>query len=269
MTVQINDFLVPDIGYLVYRKCTPAWEIVKNRISFYDITYVMEGRGVYTVNGEPYEVKRGDLLCIPPGSIRMARCIVDDLMIVYSANFKLYDMNGQPADLPLPLLANIGIKSDLVGLFRELSNAWVRKEPGYLIKTRGLLLIIIHRLIELILLKKDPTNTDIRVKKAMDYISENYASPITVKEIADMAGLNPVYFGALFKKETGLLVNQYLTLTRINHAEDMLQNGECNVTEAAERCGYNDMSHFRKQFKMLKGYPPSQCLKKLPGWHAL
>lgn len=264
MSVEINDFLVPDIGYLIYRKCTPTWEIAKNEISFCDITYVIEGRGIYTINGVQYEVKRGDLLCIPRGSIRMARCIVDDLMNVYSANFKLYDMNGQQADLPLPLLTHIGIKSDLIGLFRELSNAWVRKETGYNTKTRGLLLVIIHRLFELILLKKDPTSTDYRVKKAINYITENYTSNVSVKEIANLVGLNTVYFGALFKNETGILVNQYLTQTRINHAEDMLQNGECNVSEAAERCGYSDMSHFRKQFKMIKGYSPSQCLRNQP-----
>ncbi|WP_438352003.1 AraC family transcriptional regulator [Paenibacillus sp. FA6] len=259
--MEINDFLVPDIGYLIYRKCTPTWEIAKNEISFCDITYVIEGKGIYIINGVQYEVKRGDLLCIPRGSIRMAQCNVDDLMNLYSANFTLYEMNGQLSDLPLPLLTHIGIKSDLIGLFRELSNAWVRKEIGYHTRTRGLMLVIIHRLFELILLKKDPTSIDYRVKKAINYISENYASNVSVKEIANLVGLNKVYFGALFKNETGILVNQYLTKTRINQAEDMLQNGECNVSEAAERCGYNDLSHFRKQFKMIKGYSPSQCLR--------
>lgn len=264
MTVEINDFLVPDIGYLIYRKCTPTWEIIENEISFCDITYVIEGKGIYIINGVPYEVKRGDLLCIPRGSIRKAQCIVDDLMSLYSANFTLYEMNSQLADLPLPLLTHIGIKSDLVGLFRELSNAWVRKETGYHTKTRGLLLVIIHRLYELILLKKDSTSTDYRVKKAINYISENYASEVSVNELANLVGLNKVYFGALFKSEMGILANQYLVQTRINHAEDMLQNGECNVSEAAERCGYKDLSHFRKQFKMIKGYSPSRCLRNRP-----
>lgn len=264
LSVEINDFIVPDIGYLIYRKCTPAWEITKTVISFYDLTYVIEGRGIYIINGVQHEVKKGDLLCIPRGSVRMAHCFADDLMNLYSANFTLHGINGQLAELPLPLITHIGIKSDLVGLFRELSNAWVRKEVGYRIKTRGLLLVIIHRLFELILLKQDRTSMDFRVKKAVSYISENYASNITVKEIANMMGLNTVYFGALFKSETGMLVNQYLTQTRIMHAENMLQNGECNVSEAAERCGYKDLSHFRKQFKLIKGYSPSQCLKNQP-----
>lgn len=261
MSVEMNELLVPEIGYLIYRKCTPTWEIAESEISFCDITYVAEGKAIYIINGVQYEVRRGDLICIPRGSIRRAQCIVDDLASLYSANFKLYDLNGQLADLPLPLLTHIGIKSDLIGLFRDLSNAWVRKETGYQIKTSGLMLVIIHRVIELILLKKDSPSTDHRVKKAIDYISENYASNVSVKEIADLVGLNTVYFGALFKKETGILINQYLMQTRINHAADMLQNGECNVTVAAERCGYNDLSHFRKQFKKIKGYPPSQCLK--------
>lgn len=263
MGVEINDSIIPDIGYLIYRKCTPTWEIAENEISFYDLTYVVEGRGVYIINGVPYEVKKGDVLCIPKGSIRKAYCFAEDLMHLYSANFKLYDLNGQPASgLPLPLLSHIGIKNDLIELFSDLSNAWVQKETGYPIKTRGLLLVIIHRLIELILLNKDSISMDYRVTKVMNYISENYASHITVQELADLVGLNHVYFGALFKKETGMLIKQYLAQTRINHAQDMLQNGECNVSEAAERCGYRDLTHFRKQFKKIKGYPPSHCLRK-------
>lgn len=230
MGVEINDSIIPDIGYLIYRKCTPTWEIAENEISFYDLTYVVEGRGVYIINGVPYEVKKGDVLCIPKGSIRKAYCFAEDLMHLYSANFKLYDLNGQPASgLPLPLLSHIGIKNDLI---------------------------------ELILLNKDSISMDYRVTKVMNYISENYASHITVQELADLVGLNHVYFGALFKKETGMLIKQYLAQTRINHAQDMLQNGECNVSEAAERCGYRDLTHFRKQFKKIKGYPPSHCLRK-------
>lgn len=257
----VNELLVPNIVYFIYRKCTPTWEIAENVTSFCDITYVTEGKAIYVINGVQYEAKRGDLLCIPHGSIRRAHCIVDDLASLYSANFKLYELNGQPGVLPLPILTHIGIKSDLIGLFRDLSNTWVGKETAYQFKTSGLMMVIIHRLIELILLKKDHTCTDNRVKKALHYISENYASSITVKELATMVGLNEVYFGALFKQETGMLVNQFLMQTRINHAEDMLLNGECNVTVAAERCGYNDLSHFRKQFRRIKGYPPSQCLK--------
>src|SRR5690606_17327041 len=135
MGVEINDSIIPDIGYLIYRKCTPTWEIAENEISFYDLTYVVEGRGVYIINGVPYEVKKGDVLCIPKGSIRKAYCFAEDLMHLYSANFKLYDLNGQPASgLPLPLLSHIGIKNDLIELFSDLSNAWVQKETGYLIK---------------------------------------------------------------------------------------------------------------------------------------
>lgn len=263
MSTEMNDLLVPDIEYLIHRKCTPTWEIAKNKISFCDITYVVKGKGIYTINDVSYEVKQGDLICIPSGSLRMAESNVDDLMTLYSANFKLYEVRGQQQiNLPYPLLTHIGIQSDIIGLFRNLSNAWIRKEKGYHIKTRGLLLVLIHRLYELIILEKDPADIDYRVKKAISYISENYANKVTVGELAKMAGLNTVYFGALFKSETGMLVNEYLMKTRINHAEDMMRNGECNVTEAAERCGYNDLSHFRKQFRKIKGYQPSLCLKK-------
>jgi AraC-like DNA-binding protein len=85
---------------------------------------------------------------------------------------------------------------------------------------------------------------------------------LTLKEMAGMSGLNPVYFDALFKQETGLTMHQYLIRTRVRNAENMLRSGECNASEAAENCGYCDFNHFYRQFKAVMGIPPSQCIPK-------
>ena len=100
---------------------------------------------------------------------------------------------------------------------------------------------------------------DPRIQKTIKYISEHYSENISVAKLAELVRLKPVYFGALFKQETSVTVNQYLAQIRINHAENMLCKGEYTVNETAERCGYNDVHYFRKQFKSILGYLPSQC----------
>jgi AraC-like DNA-binding protein len=42
----------------------------------------------------------------------------------------------------------------------------------------------------------------------------------------------------------------------------MLRSGEFKVWEIAERCGYNDIFHFYKQFKQICGVSPSSCIPK-------
>ena len=91
----------------------------------------------------------------------------------------------------------------------------------------------------------------------MSYISDHYSENITITEMAEMVGLHPVYFGKLFKQNTGLTFKEYVNRIRINNAEMMLSSGDFTVTETAERCGFSDIFYFSNLFKSLKGYPPS------------
>jgi two-component system response regulator YesN len=78
-----------------------------------------------------------------------------------------------------------------------------------------------------------------------------------------MAGLNPAYFAVLFKRVTGLTVNQYITNVKIYSAKTMLKSGAYRVAEAAECCGYNDAFHSYKQFKSIAGIPPSYYIPRI------
>ena len=76
-----------------------------------------------------------------------------------------------------------------------------------------------------------------------------------------MTNLSPLYFGTLFKQETGLTFRQYLTNIRINQAENLLSSGMYNVSEAAAECGFSDVFYFSKVFKEHRGISPSEVIK--------
>ncbi|MDR0638559.1 MAG: AraC family ligand binding domain-containing protein [Spirochaetaceae bacterium] len=175
MQKKIDENIVPEIDYLVFRRCTPEWRIKRDMIDFYDITYVTAGKARYTIDGKDYVVGEGDLLCIPPGHTRVAISMPDNLMHCFALNFSVYDITGTPARLPFPLISQIGIRRDLIRHCHELITAWVEKEPGYLIKTRGVLLLILHILFEHIVYNIDSSNRDYRVKKVCRHIATHYA----------------------------------------------------------------------------------------------
>jgi YesN/AraC family two-component response regulator len=186
-------------------------------------------------------------------------------MTCFAMNFRLTTMTGEEARLPFPLISHIGQRKDIVRLFHELSFTWLDRQPGYLIKSHALFMLILHRLYELIVYKIDSEAGDFRVKKVMRYIAQHYMERISVKKMAAMIGLTPVYCGALFKQESGLSMNEYQVRTRIRNAENMLRSGEYKVNEAAEHCGYCDVYHFYKQFKAVMGMAPSACIPKRGG----
>jgi AraC-like DNA-binding protein len=259
--IMEEEFL-PDIDYLVHRKCTPVWQITENVFPEWDITYLTDGGARYVIDGAAYDLSAGDLLCVPPGHLRAAATFPDKLMNCFAVNFNLKKMEGGPVGLPFPLISHIGLHENLIHLFRELVFIWLDRPPLHVLKSRAMFMLILHCLFELAVYNGDASGGDFRIKKIIRHITSRYAGRISVKEMASMVSLNPVYLGALFKQETGMTMNRYLIKTRIRNAETLLRGGKYTVREVALRCGYHDVFHFSRQFKQICGFPPLDCVPK-------
>jgi Response regulator containing CheY-like receiver domain and AraC-type DNA-binding domain len=261
----IDDRIIPEIGYLVYRECTPDW-IIKQSLpvfNYWDITYVTQGRARYIIDGINYDLSTGDLLCAPPGHTREARTWPDNLMHCFAVNFSLRSFEeGKPAVIPLPMVSHIGLREDIIQLFNELVFTWINPQPLYTFKIRALFMLILHRFMETALYNTNSTVSDSRIQKVLRFIATHYPEKITVKKMANLCSLDPIYFGALFKRETGMTMLQYLIKTRIKYAENFLRSGEFRVSEVAERCGYSDIYHFYKHFKRICRMSPSSCIPR-------
>ncbi len=257
---MLYDDLVPDLRYFVCRHCTPAWNMRHTTISFIDLTYVFGGHGAYTVNGTRYACGPGDLICVPRGGTRQGRVDPQQPMRLYACNLQLTDLKGQHLPLPFPPHIQIGLREDLLDLYRDINTAWVRKRPGYRILVRALLLQILHIYFTFLF---DPEHTDhanAHVQKALRLLHEQFAEKISVVGLARHVGLNPSYFGTLFREETGTCVQDYLNRIRADHAENLLISGGFSIKEVAVRCGFDDAFYFSKVFKRYKGVPPSHVI---------
>lgn len=250
--------IIPEIEYFICRYCTPKWSIHKAAIDFIDLTYIIDGRVTYIVNDIPYEAEKGDLICIPKGSIRQAIIVPDKPMAAYASNFQLFNLDGKDISLPFAIKSKIGIHEDLLAYFHELNLEWTHKKPGYGMKVRSLFLTILHKLFGLLYYGDDVECMDIQIRKALRFIHDFYDTNITVKSLAEMAGLSASYFGTRFKNITGFSVKEYINMIRVNNAENLLLHGEFSINEVIYKCGFEDSFYFSRVFKKLKGYPPSK-----------
>lgn len=260
--MDINRYihLIPKVVLFVDRQCFPDWTIEKRTIDFHDITFVLKGKADYYVNGVKHTVAAGDMLYIPPGSEREAHTFEDDLMRAISFNFHWEDPHNE-VRLPFDTITKNMFTKEIADLVREYKQVWMHKQTFYQIQARALFELIIHRLL-CNHYRRVSRQIDARVKKAMAYIDEHYYEPISISQLAKMNDLHAVYFGKLFKQQTGFSYKEYLNRIRINNAEMMLASGETSITEAAELCGFSDVSYFSNLFKALKGYSPSSVIKK-------
>jgi len=254
--------MFPKIHYVVFRKCTPAWTLPEHSTGAANLTYLIKGDALYTINGTAVELTQGSLLSLPANNVRKGITFPDRVMQCFSADFDLTNIKKQIVPLPFPLTSLPGLHEDIIRMFHDLAFAWSNKIPGYIIKSSGLFLQIIHRFLELVVFKDDLYSEDTRITKVIRYMAAHYSERITAKMMAEMVGLNPNYFGSLFRKIMKVSFNHYLVQTRVRNAEHMLSGGEYNVGNVAEACGFSDSVHFYKQFKHIKGFPPSYSLPR-------
>ncbi|MDQ1913959.1 response regulator [Paenibacillus sp. GD4] len=99
---------------------------------------------------------------------------------------------------------------------------------------------------------KDP------VEEAKAYIDSHLSVEITLKEVADMVGITPTYFSALFKKLTNQTFVSYRIHKRMEKACELLAVPHMRTVDVAAEVGYDDYPHFTKTFKKLFGVSPSE-----------
>ena len=256
--IDLNN-VIPTIDYFNYRTNTSDWVIAPSVIDFIDLTYVIGGKATYLIDGKKLDVAKGDVLCIPKNSHRQASSENPAEFECFAANFIMNELGANTeVGLPLPLVTNIGVHGNVVSLYRQLNESWLNRHEGYVMCVRANFMLILHRFMAMIVYSVNTYQYDPRVRKAMRYITDNFASNITIADVAETVSLNPVYFGTLFKKETNMTFREYLNTIRINQAESMLRACKWNVTEAAQNCGFSDVFYFSRLFKKYKGIPPSE-----------
>ncbi|MBR5636179.1 MAG: response regulator [Pseudobutyrivibrio sp.] len=96
------------------------------------------------------------------------------------------------------------------------------------------------------------------IKEAIEYIEKNYSdSDFSIISMAEAIGVSEGHLSRLFKAETGLSINNYLTRLRIRKAMDYLKDIKVKVYEVADKVGYQDIAYFSNTFKKLVGKSPS------------
>ena len=102
---------------------------------------------------------------------------------------------------------------------------------------------------------------DSRIRKAVAYIHENHFNHISVQEMASFCSLSVRHFSELFKKHTSQTFIQYLHAYRIEVIKKALRETTKSITELAFETGYDDPAHFIQRFRRLEGTTPSQYRK--------
>lgn len=94
------------------------------------------------------------------------------------------------------------------------------------------------------------------------YIRCEYASGLTVADLALRIGMSQSRFFEVYRKTFHVTPVQDIINTRIENAGRLLAETDFPVSEIAFRCGYSNLTHFNRQFKGAVGITPSEYRNK-------
>ncbi|MBC2604622.1 helix-turn-helix domain-containing protein [Pelagicoccus albus] len=93
--------------------------------------------------------------------------------------------------------------------------------------------------------------------RAVKHIKSNFELPISLSEIAEVAGTSVRHFSKVFKEETGLSFVEYLTRERVEKAKKQIRESSNRISDIAFESGFDSIAQFNRAFKKVAGESPS------------
>lgn len=101
-----------------------------------------------------------------------------------------------------------------------------------------------------------PAHTSALVKRAVVYLQQNFARPLSRWEVAEAVGVSEDYLTRVFNRELEISPWDYLNRYRIVNAQNLLKTTTHSIGSIAHQVGYNDQAYFARVFSKQTGMSP-------------
>ena len=113
--------------------------------------------------------------------------------------------------------------------------------------------------------RRESGNTELK-RRVVAYVDEHFGEPeLYADTVAEACGVSVKYLHRVFHEYTGKSVCDYLEEKRMQRARSLLEQGDANISQISEQCGFRSLNTFYKAFKRVNGLSPSEFRKKAAG----
>lgn len=242
-------------------------QLIVNRNKLHQQSRINESIQMYKTSGThpsdsyPYDKERLLISKLKTGDISEAKALLNDLLgyVFFSQGSNLEIVKSRSLEL-CSLLSRAAIE----GGATSDSILKVNNQLLTVIPTINNMDDLCYKLQEAIdaftdcMFEHVPSKNSEVIKKAIQYISKNYANNLSLDLVASQVHLNPTYFSTLFKQSTGSSFKEYLNMVRVEESKRLLSNTDYSLIDIAVATGFEDQSYFTKVFKKYTGLTPKQ-----------
>lgn len=265
-------YCVPMLGYTHFAKSKPYVDEHRHP-GCIEIAYCQRGSLCFELDGEPFEIRPGDVLLIQP---EVSHHLLSNQkgMIMYGAFFRI-DLEGPILRLPqeesdilreklraIPSSAFFG-GDNFRKIFKRLFDIYDTQESG-IYKTLSLRSGVLELALEICNAaheNRGRQKSGIRLEELVDKIRAHPEKEFSIAQMAKAAALSESMIYLEMKKLTGFPPHAFLMSCRMKKALQLIQEKNLSTTELALKFHFSSPQHFSTQFHRFFGITPSQARK--------
>lgn len=251
---------------------------------FEELVVIVGGRGTHRIGAEEYQIEMGEVFVVLRGmshhypavrGLSLINILYDprrfrqpraDLGALpgYHALFEIEPRLRQRERFKNRLKLPVEELGQFLNIVAEIEDELTARNPGY----RFMATAHFERLLGFISrsyanVSKPVARPVTQISDVLAHLERHYAEPLTVEDLAEVAGLSPTSLFRLFKEIMGRSPIDYLIHLRVDKAVHLLRRGGMRVGEVSGAVGFNDSNYFARQFRRITGRSPRESAREL------
>ncbi len=243
---------------------------ITHKLTYYDITFITEGEGFFSIDNQTYQAIPGDVLFSQPGEIRSWDTIhiTNGYALIFEDNFlsSLFKdslfVQHLPFFHPEKTAAKLHLSNELcpriLQLLREIKKEIDAYKQNDIHVLRALLyetLMLLHRAY---LNMESPKNrlkeaSNMHINKFIRLVSKNLKEEHSVKFYADKLCITPNYLNEIVTSALNVSAKQYIQNKIMDEAKKLLSYTELSISEIAFELHFSTVSYFTRTFRQYTG----------------
>lgn len=237
----------------------------KHYHNLFEIYYITSGNCIYFIDNKAYDLIPGDVILIPEGVIHNTEYrTLEHTRLLINCSQRFIPTSVRPLlGQMIYLYRNPAIADEIENLFLKIEEEYKKTDSLHEEILRCYTHMLFFLLARNLQTKAEIYTAHDYIDRSIDYLQKNFASNISLSEIASMYSVTPVHFSRMFKKTTGFGFCEYLNILRLQKAESLLnQFPDSTITEISLQCGFSDSNYFSVKFKEMYGMSPKAFSKR-------
>jgi len=243
-------------------KCDNNWRGSGGRPPYSSIGLIRKGTGTIIVNGQEMTPVKDQLYLIPAHSTLTFFNDGTQPYLKYYCHFNIKTHDTELFDyFDIPLCVTPEDPDAAAALFTRMISAHKEKSLTSLIKAKQYMMELVcyylHCCGESNISLLENTS-DSGINKAISYAGSHLDLPVSVAEMAEIAGYHPSHFTKLFQRRFGVSPAQFIIQKKTHFAMEQLTSTSRSIADISDSLGFSSQFYFCNFFKKQTGMTPSK-----------